>query len=273
MMTAATPRGEGGGAGLVSISLGSNGVRTIWLDDPQRRNALSEELLDALIAALEDARDDAATRCVVLASTHPTVFCAGGNLAAFGGEATIIEKHLSNGRFPRLFRLLADLGKPTLCAASGHSLAAGFGLALACDLLVAREAATFGTPEINVGVFPFMLMALLYRNLARKHVDELMLLGGRVSARRGYEMGFVNRVVAENADFAAAVDEWATALAAKSPLLMSIGKNAMRRQRDMAFDDALSFLHGQLSLVLSTADAKEGVSAFMEKREPVWVGR
>jgi enoyl-CoA hydratase len=273
MTRPAIARGRRGGAGLVSTSLSSDGVRTISLDDPQRRNALSEELLDGLIATLEEAREDAATRCVVLASTHPTVFCAGGNLAAFGGEATVIEKHLSNDRFPHLFRLLADLGKPTLCAAGGHALAGGFGLALGCDLLVAREAATFGTPEINVGVFPFMLMALLYRNLAPKHVDELMLLGGRVSARRGYEMGFVNRVVPDDADFDAAVEEWATALGSKSPLLMRIGKNAMRRQRDMAFDDALSFLQGQLSLVLSTSDAKEGVSAFMEKREPVWVGR
>jgi enoyl-CoA hydratase/carnithine racemase len=257
---------------VVSISLRPDGVRTIALDDPERRNALSEALLDALIGALEDARADGATRCVVLGSTHPSVFSAGGNLAAFGGEATVMEKHLANDRFPRLFRLLADLGKPTICAARGHALAGGFGLALGCDLIVAAEAATFGTPEINVGVFPFMLMALLYRNVARKHVDELMLLGGKVTAARGYEMGFVNRLVAGGADFDDAVDEWAVTLASKSPLLMRIGKDAMRRQRDMPFDDALSFLQGQLSLALSTADAKEGVAAFMEKRDPVWTG-
>jgi enoyl-CoA hydratase len=260
-------------SGLVSTSVRGDGVRTIWLDDPRRRNALSEELLDGLIGALVQARDDRATRCVVLASTHPTVFCAGGNLAAFGGESTVIEKHLSNDRFPRLFRLLVDIGKPTICAARGHALAGGFGIALSCDLIVAGEAVTFGTPEINVGVFPFMLMRLLYRNLPQKHVDELMLLGSRVSATRGYEMGFVNRVVPAEGDFDAVVDEWASRLASKSPLLMRIGKDAMRRQRDMAFDDALSFLQSQLSLVLSTDDAKEGVSAFMEKREPVWAGR
>jgi enoyl-CoA hydratase/carnithine racemase len=258
---------------MVSTTVRSDGVRTIWLDDPQRRNALSDDLLDELIEALEDAGRDDATRCVVLASTHPAVFCAGGNLATFGGEAPVIEKHRANDRFPRLFRLFAELGKPTICAARGHALAGGFGLALACDLIIAGEAASFGTPEINVGVFPFMLMALLYRNIAQKHVDELMLLGGRVSAARGYEMGFVNRVVAPDAAFDDAVDEWAVQLASKSPLLMRIGKDAMRRQRDMAFDDALSFLQGQLSLVLSTADAKEGVAAFMQKRDPLWTGR
>jgi enoyl-CoA hydratase/carnithine racemase len=250
-----------------------DGVRTIALDDPEKRNALSTELLDDLLRALEQARDDDATRCVVLASTHPTVFCAGGNLAAFGDEAPVIEKHLANDRFPRVFRLMAELGKPSICAAGGHTLAGGLGLALACDLIVAREAATFGTPEINVGVFPFMLMALLYRNLPRKQVDELMLLGERVSARRAYEIGFVNRVVSEDEDFDAAVDEWARRLAAKSPLLMRLGKDAIRRQRDMPFDDALAFLQGQLSLAFATADAKEGLLAFLEKRQPIWTGR
>jgi enoyl-CoA hydratase/carnithine racemase len=250
-----------------------DGVRTIALDDPEKRNALSTELLDDLLRALEQARDDDATRCVVLASTHPTVFCAGGNLAAFGDEAPVIEKHLANDRFPRVFRLMAELGKPSICAAGGHTLAGGLGLALACDLIVAREAATFGTPEINVGVFPFMLMALLYRNLPRKQVDELMLLGERVSARRAYEIDFVNRVVSEDEDFDAAVDEWARRLAAKSPLLMRLGKDAIRRQRDMPFDDALAFLQGQLSLAFATADAKEGLLAFLEKRQPIWTGR
>jgi enoyl-CoA hydratase/carnithine racemase len=147
------------------------------------------------------------------------------------------------------------------------------GLALACDLIVARESATFGTPEINVGIFPFMLMALLYRNLPRKRVDELMLLGDRVSAEEAKAIGFVNRVVGEDEDFDAAVDEWARRLGGKSPLLMRLGKDAMRRQRDMPLDDALDFLQSQLSLVFATEDAKEGLQAFLEKRDPVWTGR
>lgn len=256
---------------LIASSL-CDGVRTIALDDPERRNALSVELLDQLLAALAEARDDEATRCVVLASTHPSVFCAGGNLGSFGDDAAVIEKHLANDRFPTLFALLTGFPKPTLCMTGGHTLAGGFGLALACDLIVASEAATFGTPEINVGVFPFMLMALLYRNIPRKQVDEMMLLGERISPQRGREMGFVNRVVAPEA-LDGTVDELATRLAGKSPLLMALGKAAIRTQRDMPFEHALQYLQGQLSLTLSTEDAKEGVAAFFGKRAPEWTGR
>ena len=255
---------------LVASSLVA-GVRTVALDDPERRNALSDELLDELIAALEHAREDAGTRCVVLASTHPTVFCAGGNLGSFGADAPVIDKHLANARFPRLFGLLAAFPKPTICRANGHTLAGGFGAALACDLIIASESASFGAPEINVGVFPFMLMSLLYRNIARKQVDEMMLLGERLTAQRGYEMGFVNRVVASD-ELDAAVTEWSARLASKSPLLMSLGKSAIAAQRDMPLEPALAYLQSQLSLALSTDDAAEGVAAFFAKRDPVWTG-
>jgi len=249
------------------------GVRTIALDDPDKRNALSLELLDDLLGALEQARADPATRCVVLRSTHPKVFCAGGNLAAFGDGTSIIDKHVDNDRFPRLFKLFGELGKPSICAVAGHALAGGLGLALSCDLIVARESATFGTPEINVGVFPFMLMALLYRNLPRKRVNELMLLGERVSAAEAKELGFVNRVVPDGEDFDAAVRGWAERLAGKSPVLMRMGKDAMRRQDAMVYDDALDYLQAQLALAFATDDAREGLSAFVERREPNWTGR
>lgn len=268
-MTTASPTANG----KVKTSVDEAGVRTIALDDPDKRNALSLELLDELIGALEQARIDPRTRCVVLCSTHPKVFCAGGNLAAFGDDASIIDKHLDNDRFPRLFKLFGELGKPSVCAVAGHALAGGLGLALACDLIVARESATFGTPEINVGVFPFMLMALLYRNLPRKQVNELMLLGERVSAADAKALGFVNRVVADGDDFDAAVREWAERLAAKSPVLMRLGKDAMRRQDSMVYDDALDYLQAQLSLAFATEDAREGLTAFVEKRAPSWTGR
>ena len=260
-------------APTVRIETTASGVRTIALNDPDKRNALSLELLDDLIGALGDARTDPGTRCVVLASTHPKVFCAGVNLAAFGDEASIIDKHIANDRFPLLFRLFGELGKPSVCAVGGHALAGGFGLTLACDLIVARESATFGTPEINVGIFPFMLMALLYRNLPRKRVNELMLLGERVSAREAKELGFVNRVVPDEEDFDAAVMEWADRLASKSQVLMRFGKDAMRRQDGMVYDDALEYLQAQLSLAFATDDAREGLTAFLEKREPTWTGR
>ncbi len=184
----------------------------------------------------------------------------------------LVHKHLGTERFPRLFRLIGELGKPTLCAANGHVLAGALGIALACDLIVAREGAEFGTPEINVGAFPFMIMALIYRNVPRKKTNELLLLGDRVDAREAERIGIVNRVASAE-DFDDVVREWAEKLAAKSPLIMRLGKDAMFRQMDMALADALDYLRAQLTVALSTEDVVEGVTAFFEKREPRWKGR
>lgn len=249
-----------------------SGVATIALDQPDTRNALSDQLLDELIAAFEAARADAAVRCVVLTSTHEKVFSSGADLAGFAAEAPLVHKHVGTERFPRLFRLIGELGKPTICAANGHVLAGALGLALACDLIVAREGARFGTPEINIGAFPFMIMALIYRNVPRKKTNELLLLGEQISAEEAQRIGIVNKV-APAAEFDAAVTAWAEKLARSSPVLMRLGKDAMFRQQDMAFLDALDFLRAQLSLALSTEDIQEGVKAFFEKREPEWRGR
>jgi enoyl-CoA hydratase len=248
------------------------GVATIALDAPETRNALSDAVLDELLAALAAARDDAAVRCVVLASTHPTVFSAGGDLAGFAAEQPLVAKHRATDRFPRLFRLIGELGKPSVCAARGHVLAGALGLALACDVVIASERARFGTPEINVGVFPFMVAALLQRNVSRKKATELLLLGEQVDAREAERIGLVTRVVAPKA-FDAAVAECAGRLAEKSPLLMRLGKDALFQAQDMAFADALEFLHAQLTLAFASEDLHEGVRAFFAKRDPVWTGR
>ncbi len=250
----------------------ATGVATIALDQPETRNALSGELLADLIAALEDARDDQQVRCIVLTSTHEKVFSSGGNLGGFAAEMPLVHKHFETERFPRVFRLLGELGKPSICAANGHVLAGALGVALACDLIVAKEGARFGTPEINVGLFPFMIMALIYRNVPRKKAAEMMLLGEQMSAQEAERIGIVNRVVAAD-EFEAAVTGWAERLARKSPVLMKLGKDAIYRQQDMAFADALDFLRSQLTLAFSTDDIQEGVRAFFEKREPEWRGR
>jgi enoyl-CoA hydratase len=250
----------------------SDGVATLTLNRPEQRNALNGELLSALVEGVKRARDDADVRVVVLTGAGEKVFCAGADLGGFAAEVPLVEKHFASDLFLEFFRLMPRLGKPSLCAANGHVLAGGMGLALSCDLLIAKEGARFGTPEINVGAFPYMIMAIIYRNVPRKKVNEMMLLGEQISAEEAVTFGLANMVVPAG-EFEAAVDEWATKLAAKSPVLMRLGHDAMHRQQDMALDDALEFLRSQLSLTFSTEDIQEGVKAFFEKRDPEWKGR
>lgn len=249
-----------------------DGVATVTLNRPDQRNALNGELLAALVDAMKRARDDDAVRAVVLTGAGDKVFCAGADLGGFAAETPLVEKHFASDLFLEFFSLMPKLGKPSLCAANGHVLAGGMGLALSCDLVIVREGARFGTPEINVGAFPYMIMALIYRNVPRKKVNEMMLLGEQISAEDAVACGLANKVVPVD-EFEEAVADWATRLASKSPVLMRLGHDAMYRQQDMAFEDALEMLRSQLSLTFSTEDIREGVAAFFEKRDPEWKGR
>jgi enoyl-CoA hydratase/carnithine racemase len=256
-------------SGVVRYRVDEAGVAFVTMDDPATRNALSDELLDELHAAFTVAQHDDAVRVVVLMSSHEKVFSSGGNLKAFADERPPIEKYAGLNRFPALFTLIGALGKPVICAANGDVLAGALGLALACDLVVATESARFGCPEVNVGAFPFMISALIYRNINRLKANELMLLGELISADEARALGLVNAVVAA-ADFDTKVNDWAHRLAAKSPLLIKLGKNAINVTRDLALTQALDVMQAQLALALTTEDLVEGVTAFREKRAPEW---
>lgn len=249
----------------------SEGVATISLDDPATKNSLSNAMLDGLIEAFERARDDDAVRCVVLASTDEKTFSSGGNLAGFASDVPLVKKHEGTERFPRLFLLIAELGKPVLMRAQGHVLAGSLGLALACDLIIAGESATFATPEMNIGAFPFMIGALIFRNVPRKKATELMLLGERIDAKEALRIGIANKVVRDR-ELDDAVGQWAQKLASRSPLLMKLGKDAIAASRDMPLEEALEYLRHNLTLAFSSDDLHEGVNAFFEKREPNWSG-
>ena len=250
----------------------ADSVATIAMNDPGTRNSLSDAMLSDLIAAFTEAGADDAVRCVVLTSTHEKVFSSGGNVAQFAADTPLVHRHFGTEKFVSLFGLIGGLGKPSIVAANGHVLAGALGVALACDLIIAADSAQFGTPEINLGLFPFMIMALIYRNVPRKTANEMLLLGERMTADEAKAAGIVNRVVPRD-ELEATVADWAAKLASKSPVVMRLGKDAMFRQQDMPLQDALEFLQSQLTIELSTEDAVEGVTAFFEKREPQWTGR
>ncbi|MGY0541464.1 enoyl-CoA hydratase/isomerase family protein [Nocardioides sp. YJ-D4] len=257
---------------LVRFEVDEHGVAYLTMDSPETRNALSDELLDELIVGLERARDDDSILTVVLGSSHERIFSAGGNLKAFADEAPIIEKYAGLDRFPRIYTIIGELGKPVICAAGGDVLAGAFGIALACDLVIAKEGIRIGCPEINVGLFPFMISALIFRNVPRLRANQLMLMGDLIPAEEACRLDIVNAVVPAE-EFDETVRTWAHRLAAKSPLLMKLGKDALAATRDMSLPEALTALQSQLALAFTTEDIKEGVAAFREKREPVWKRR
>jgi enoyl-CoA hydratase/carnithine racemase len=248
-------------------------VATVTLNRPEQRNALSAGMLRDLTAALAWCREAPAVRVVVLTGAGDRAFCAGADLGSFEAEVPELQRHHDRHLIVDLFLLMQDLGKPVVGRVNGHALAGGFGLACACDLLLAVESATFGTPEINVGVWPAMIQAVLARNLPRKVLLEMELLGERWTAARLREVGLVNRVAATLDELDAVTADVAGRLARKSPAILRVGRDSFYRQQDMEFRAALEYLQAQLTLVTLTEDAREGVAAFFQKREPEFKGR
>jgi enoyl-CoA hydratase len=246
-------------------------VATVVLNRPEQRNPLSGAMLRDLAAAFAWCKQEADVRVVVLTGAGDRAFCAGADLASFDGNMTDLERHRSRELFVDLFMLMASLGKPIVGRINGHALAGGLGLACSCDLLVSTDTATFGTPEINVGIWPMMIQAILSRNLPRKVLLEMEMLGDRWTATQLQSLGVINRVVPHD-QLDAAVKEITDKLAKKSPLAMRLGRDSFYRQQDMEFAAALEYLHGQFTLITLTEDSKEGIKAFFEKREPDFKG-
>ncbi|HET7419867.1 MAG TPA: enoyl-CoA hydratase-related protein [Candidatus Dormibacteraeota bacterium] len=257
---------------LEQVLLSAEGhVATVTLNRPDQRNPLSATMLRDLAAAFRWCKDEANVRVVVLTGAG-RVFCAGADLSSFDGHPTGLEKYRSRDLYVDLFLLMSELGKPIVGRINGHALAGGLGLACSCDILVAVDGASFGTPEINVGIWPMMIQAILSRSIPRKVLLEMEMLGDRWTATQLQSLGVVNRVVpAEQLD--STVKEIAGALAKKSPVAMRLGRDSFYRQQDMDFRAALHYLHGQFLLVSQTEDSREGIKAFFEKREPDFKGQ
>ena len=249
-----------------------DGVATVTLNRPDRRNALNTTLLRELITALQAAKDDPEVRVVILTGAGDRAFCAGADLGDIATGAGPIELHEERRHFVEVFTLITRMGKPVIGCVNGHALAGGFGLALSCDLLVAADTASFGTPEINVGLWPMMIMAIIGRNLPPKRAMELYMTGERIDAQTALSWGLVNRVV-PLAEVRQAAWELARGLTEKSPLLMRLGRDAFFAIADLDFESALTVLHSQLTVLTLSEDAAEGTRAFLEKRPPRFKGR
>ena len=246
-------------------------VCTITLNRPSQRNALNTATVIELRRALAEARDDETVRVIVITGAG-SIFCAGADLKGFVDERPALDAYAERGQLGDLFNDMTRLGKPTIARVNGHALAAGLGLCVACDLAIAGDQAEFAMPEVQVGVFPMMVMATIFRNVPRKVGMELMLTGKRVSAAEAARVGLINRAVAPDR-LDAEVDALATELSSKSPIGMRLGLEAFYRSQDMPYPAALAYLQDQLALLALSDDLKEGVNAFFEKREPRFTGR
>jgi enoyl-CoA hydratase/carnithine racemase len=244
---------------------------TITIDDPERRNPLSNAALAKIAALVRRAAADPAVRVIVITGAGDQAFSAGGDLASGFVDGALAD-HEARGALADLLRTLRSCGKPTVARVNGHALAGGFGLAAACDVVVAVDDATFGAPEVKVGLWPMMITAVLQRVMPHKAALELMMSGRRISAEEAMRLGAVSRVV-PRPELDAAVDLVVSGLAAGSPLVLRLGRDAFYAVEDLAFDAALDRLQAGLTAVAATEDAAEGVAAFLEKRHPNWRGR
>ena len=246
-------------------------IATITINRPDRRNAINPDVVRGISDALTKVEHDDTVAVAVLTGAGDKAFCAGGDLGGMASTSKL-SQHFVRAEVGELFEQMRACRVPIVARVNGHALAGGFGLMLACDLVIAAEDAELGTPEINLGLWPFMISAVIKRDMPRKIALELMLTGRRMSAEEGARWGMVNRVV-PTAELDAALNEMTEVLTSKSALIASLGKRSFYGIEDMSFDAALQHLAGMLSLTLESEDTIEGVTAFLQKRAPDWKNR
>jgi enoyl-CoA hydratase/carnithine racemase len=244
------------------------GRATITINDPERRNPMSVETMAGLLAATRAAVADPAVQVIVYTGAGDKAFSAGGDLSGSFVDDPV-GLHQARGALADLFRLMHRGGKPTVARVNGHALAGGFGLAAACDVTICVEDASLGTPEINVGLWPMIISAVLLRVMPRKAVLELMLTGRVIDAHEAQRLGAVSRVVSPG-ELDPVVDETVATLIGNGAAAAVIGRDAFNGMADLAFDAALDRLQAGLTATAMTEDAAEGIAAFLDKREPQW---
>lgn len=245
-------------------------VATIVLNRPERKNPLGPEMVNELLWALDDCRDDASVRVVVLTGAG-SAFSGGGDLKQMAGGDGPAPLEIK-GDYVDLLQRFTTLGKPTIARVNGVAMGGALGLIAGCDFAIAAASAQLGTPEIKRGLFPMMIMAVLRRVVSKRRLMELMLTGEPISADEAARIELVSRAVPD-AELDAAVKSLADKLAAQSPTAMRMGLAAWHAQADQDLATSLPMLREQLFAILGTEDAREGLTAFLQKRAPVWTGR
>ncbi len=245
-----------------------DGIGLITINRPGQRNALNRAVLEGMRAAVQSARQNGAVRVVALTGAGDRAFCAGADLKAAGSSESG-EEGFGRSDYRHLLTDLLECPKPTVALARGHVMAGGLGLLLACDLALACDDIHFSTPEIQVGMFPMMVLALLFRHVGRKRAIEMLFLGERIPAAAAREYGIVNNVF-PRPQFDASSSEYLQKLAGKSSKILELGKEAISRTQDAPLVEELEYLESVLERVMSSEDSREGIRAFLEKRKPVW---
>ncbi|MDZ7698682.1 MAG: enoyl-CoA hydratase-related protein [Deltaproteobacteria bacterium] len=246
-------------------------VAWLTINREPRRNAISQEMITAFLDHLQSADTDEDIRTVCITAAGEKVFCSGADLAVtLVGNAE--DRLVGPRHYARLLKEMAAFGKPLVARVNGACLAGGIGLMLSCDIVIARNDTYFCTPEVNVGIFPMMVGALLFKNVTYKKVMDMVLTGRKIDAAKAEQMGLISRAV-EPANLNEAVQRTLSLLTGKSPIGTRIGKEAFHRAHPMPFDDAVDHLCEALGRVISTEDAAEGIIAFMEKRKPEFKGK
>ncbi|HMK35504.1 MAG TPA: enoyl-CoA hydratase-related protein [Desulfomonilaceae bacterium] len=243
-------------------------VAWITINRESRRNAVSLEMIDLFFAYLARAAGDEEVRVVCLTAAGNKAFCSGADLSSGGGASPLAGAR----KYADLLKRMSEFPKPLVARVNGNCIAGGMGFMLSCDLAYAGETAKFGTPEVNVGLFPMMVAALVFRNALRKKALEMVYTARMMSAGDAEDMGLITRSVPDG-DLDLVVNQALASIAAKAPLAVQFGRKALAVAQDMGLNEALDYMCGQLGAVLATEDAMEGIAAFVQKREPVWKGR
>jgi enoyl-CoA hydratase/carnithine racemase len=259
-------------AGDVVLYESRNGAALMAINRPDQRNALSIAVLSELVAAVERARDDPDASYIVLTGAGDRAFCAGADLNEMGDASDVLAEHRGRGDLARLFASFWGADKPTIARVDGYCLAGGFGLALACDLVLATPQSVFGAPEVKVGLWPYMITLPLIRSMPPKQALRLMMTGERVTSDEAQRLGFVTEVVpAEALD--ERVDDYAATFRAVSLQAVALGRRSFYSVLDHGPHARLELLHASLGVALTMPDAAEGLAAFAAKRSPRWHGR